>query len=229
MTGPRTTGPGGPLRSYGRIKSRGLKPNQERLLQHVAPKLALAPGPIDPARLFTDARAYVLEIGFGSGEHILARARAEQECGFIGVEPFLNGLASCLRGIEEAGLTNVRLHQGDARDVLARLPDAALAHVYVLFPDPWPKTRHWKRRLIQAETLQEIARVLIRGGELRFATDWADYAAWTLALLLKEQKLEWLAQSAPDWRLPWPGHSPTRYQAKQLGDCAPIWLRAGKR
>lgn len=222
-------GPGGPLRSYGRIKCRSLKPNQERLLQHLAPRLALPLGPIDLARLFPGARAYVLEIGFGSGEHVLSRARAEQDCGFIGVEPFLNGLASCLRGIEEAGLTNVRLHQGDARDVLARLPDAALAHIYVLFPDPWPKTRHWKRRLIQAETLQEIARVLIRGGELRFATDWADYAAWTLALLLQEPKLEWLAQSAPDWRLPWPGHSPTRYQAKQLGDCAPIWLRAGKR
>lgn len=221
--------PGGPLRSFGRIKSRALKPNQVRLLRDLAPRLALGPGRLDPVEIFPAARAYVLEIGFGSGEHLIARAKAEPDRGFIGVEPFLNGLASCLRGVEEAGLNNVRLHQGDAREVLARLPDACLAYIYVLFPDPWPKARHWKRRLIQAEVLADMARALTPGGEWRFATDWADYAAWTLDLLLREPKLEWLAQSASDWRFPWPGHSPTRYQAKQLGDCAPVWLRAVKR
>lgn len=217
------------LRSYGRIRSRSLKPNQARVLTQLAPQIALPMGPIDPGALFPEARGLVLEIGFGSGEHLIARAMADPQAGFIGVEPYLNGMASCLSALEPTGMRNIRLHQGDGRDVLARLPDACLAAVYILFPDPWPKTRHWKRRLMQSETLSAIARALVPGGELRFATDWAHYGAWTLELLLREPKLEWLAQSAIDWREPWPGHSPTRYQLKRLGDCAPFWLRAAKR
>lgn len=215
-----------PLRSYGRIKARTLKPNQERLLAELLPRLALPAGPINPAALFPKAQAAVLEIGFGAGEHLIGQAQQRPDWGFIGVEPFLNGVAACLRGQEAAGLANVRLVQGDARDLLARLPEASLARVYVLFPDPWPKTRHWKRRLLQAESLAEIARVLRPGGEFFFATDWAHYAAWTLELITREPRLAWLAERAQDWRTPWPDHVPTRYQLKQLGDCAPIWLRA---
>jgi len=215
-----------PVRSYGRIKARPLKPSQERALTALAPRFALPDGALAPDALFPLSDARVLEIGFGAGEHLLAQAAAHPAHGFIGVEPFLNGVASCLRDLEAAGLSNVRVHQGDAREVLERCPDGAFTRVYVLFPDPWPKTRHWKRRLIQAGTLAAIARVLAPGGELRFATDWADYAAWTLALLQREPRLEWLAQRAADWREPWPGHTPTRYQQKQLGDCAPVWLRA---
>jgi len=165
-----------------------------------------------------------LEIGFGGGEHLVAQAIAHPEQRFIGVEPFLNGVASCLRHIEESGAQNIRLHQGDARDVIARLPDASLDRVYILFPDPWPKARHHKRRLIQPEFLDELARVMKPGAELRFATDWADYASWTLEHLMRDARFTWLAERAENWRTPWPGHVPTRYEQKKLGDCAPIWL-----
>jgi len=218
-----------PLRSFGRIKARTLKPNQERALAEIAPRYALPEGPLDPVELFAGKAAVALEIGFGAGEHLAAQAAAVPDWGFIGVEPFLNGVAACLRDLAAAELENVRVHQGDARAVLARLPDASLERVYVLFPDPWPKTRHWKRRLIQADTLAELARVLAVGGELRFATDWAHYAAWTLERILRTPQFAWTAEQAIDWRQPWPGHVPTRYQQKQLGDCAPIWLRAVRR
>lgn len=217
-----------PLRSYGRIKARSLKPNQVWALEAVAPRLALPAGPLDPSSLFSRQAPTVLEIGFGAGEHLVAQAKLHPEADYIGVEPFLNGVASCLLAVEAARLDNVRLHQGDARDVLASLPDACLSRVYVLFPDPWPKTRHWKRRLIQGDSLREMARVLAPGGELRFATDWSHYAAWTLERITREPNLFWTAERAQDWREPWPGHTPTRYQQKQLGDCAPLWLRAVK-
>lgn len=167
----------------------------------------------------------ILEIGFGGGEHLVAQAAAHPEARFIGVEPFLNGVASCLRHIEESGAANIRIHHGDARDVLARLPAASLDLVYILFPDPWPKTRHHKRRLIQPHFLDELARVLKRGGEVRFATDWANYAEWTLWRFTRDARFSWLAERADDWRKPWPGHVTTRYEQKRLGDCAPVWLR----
>ncbi|MBI1251961.1 MAG: tRNA (guanosine(46)-N7)-methyltransferase TrmB [Alphaproteobacteria bacterium] len=219
-----------PLRSYGRIKARTLKPRQAALLETLLPKLALpADGPIDLDALFSGApggaRDVVLEIGFGGGEHLVAQASAHPGTGFIGVEPFLNGVASCLRHIEEAGVQNVRLHQGDARDLLARLPDARLNRVDILFPDPWPKQRHWKRRLIQRDVVWAFARVLKPGGEVRFATDWAHYAGWTMEMFHTEPQLRWLAERPVDWRRPWPGHAPTRYEEKRLGDIAPIFLR----
>ncbi len=167
----------------------------------------------------------ILEIGFGGGEHLVAQAAANPEARFIGVEPFLNGVASCLRHIEEAGAEKIRLHHGDARDVIARLPNASLDLVYILFPDPWPKARHHKRRLIQPAFIEELARVLKPGGEIRFATDWKAYAAWTLELFLKNADFTWTAECAADWREPWPGHTPTRYEQKRLGDTAPIYLR----
>jgi tRNA (guanine-N7-)-methyltransferase len=108
---------------------------------------------------------------------------------------------------------------------LARLGQASLDLCYILFPDPWPKARHWKRRLIQPPFLRELARVLKSGAEVRFATDWAHYAAWTLAHFAADGGFEWTAERALDWRRPWPGHVRTRYQQKQLGDCAPVWLR----
>jgi len=176
----------------------------------------------------------VLEIGFGGGEHLVAQAAAHPQTRFIGVEPFLNGVASCLRHIVEAYLPlegeraraiNIRLHQGDARDVIARLPEASLDLCYILFPDPWPKTRHHKRRLIQPAFLSDLARVMKPGAELRFATDWANYASWTLEHFTRDPRFAWTAERAEDWRTPWPGHITTRYEAKKLGDCAPIWLR----
>lgn len=167
----------------------------------------------------------ILEIGFGGGEHLVAQAAAHPSARFIGVEPFLNGVASCLRHIEESGVTNVRLHQGDARDLVAQLPDASLDLCYILFPDPWPKLRHHKRRLIQPEFLTQLARVLKPGAEVRFATDWANYAAWTLEHFTHDARFAWTAERATDWRHAWPGHVQTRYEQKRLGDCAPVWLR----
>jgi len=234
-----------PLRTYGRIKARTLKPRQEALLDTLLPHLAVSEeGAIDIEALFLAREAaaapvlappaqpdppagdsLTLEIGFGGGEHLVAQAVAHPSGRFIGVEPFLNGVASCLRHIEDANAQNIRLHQGDARDVIARLPDASLDLVYVLFPDPWPKARHHKRRLIQPDFLDQLARVMKPGAELRFATDWADYADWTLALFTKSKSYAWAAERADDWRLPWDGHVTTRYEEKKLGDCAPIWLR----
>ena len=173
----------------------------------------------------TRGEGLVLEVGFGGGEHLVAQAAAHPEQRFIGVEPFLNGVASCLRHIEESGVQNVRLHQGDAREVIARLPDASLDLCYILFPDPWPKLRHHKRRLIQPAFLDALARVLKPGAEVRFATDWANYAAWALEMFTHDVRFRWAAECAEDWREPWPGHATTRYEAKKLGDCAPIWLR----
>ena len=209
-----------PLRSYGRIKSRALKPRQAGLIDELLPHLAIdleAPLKDAPPRV-------VLEIGFGGGEHLVAQAGRAAETLFLGAEPFVNGVGSCLRHIEESGVTNVRLHHGDARDLVAALPDASVDLVYILFPDPWPKTRHWKRRLIQADFLVELARVLKPGGQARFATDWANYAAWTLDIFLQSPSFTWNAERADDWRGAWEGHVTTRYEQKRLGDCAPVFL-----
>ncbi len=232
-----------PLRTFGRTKARTLKPRQAALVETLLPHLAVDvsaeidvdvvfSGPEPGAGLAPAADAapvgggpLVLEIGFGGGEHLVAQAAGQPEARFIGVEPFLNGVASCLRHIEESGVTNVRLHQGDARDVVARLPDASLDLCYILFPDPWPKLRHHKRRLIQPEFLAALARVLKPGAEVRFATDWANYAAWTLEHFTRDARFVWTAERAADWQNAWPGHVQTRYEQKQLGDCTPIWLR----
>ena len=217
----------GPLRSFGRIKSRTLKPRQAALFDSLLPKIAIpdpAAGPLDPAALMPGATEVWLEIGFGGGEHLAEQAARHPHALMIGCEPFLNGVGSALRHIEDRALANVRLHAGDARDVLAALPDASLDRVMILFPDPWPKGRHHKRRLIQDETGVEIARVLKPGGRLRFVTDWKDYADWALERLLRTPGLTWLADAAADWREAPADHVVTRYEEKKLGDTAPIFL-----
>jgi tRNA (guanine-N7-)-methyltransferase len=191
---------------------------------------ALTPSALSPDRPPTQPSpprggGFVREIGVGGGVHLVAQAAAQPGARRIGGEPVINGVASCLRHIEESGVTNVRLHMGDAREVVARLPDACLDLCYILFPDPWPKARHHKRRLIQPEFLDELARVLKPGSEARFATDWANYAEWALAHFTRDARFTWTAERADDWRKPWPGHVATRYEAKKLGDCAPVWLR----
>jgi tRNA (guanine-N7-)-methyltransferase len=165
-----------------------------------------------------------LEIGFGGGEHLAAQAERRPNALFMGAEPFLNGVASALRHVDERGLANVRLHAGDVRTLMAALPDACLDRVIILFPDPWPKARHHKRRLVQDDFVEEAARLLKAGGRLRFATDWADYADWALKRLTASPRFRWLAEAADDWRKPPADHVTTRYEEKRLGDCAPIWL-----
>ena len=204
------------------LEGRGQGEGESVARQHFqADSSGLSPPPNPP---LSRGRALVLEIGFGGGEHLVAQAAQAPDARFLGVEPFLNGVASCLRHIEESNVQNVRLHMGDSRDVLARLPDASLNLCYILFPDPWPKARHHKRRLIQTGFIAELARTLKPGAEVRFATDWADYASWTLELFNRDRSFAWTAERAADWRTPWEGHTPTRYEQKRLGDCAPIWL-----
>ena len=218
------TSPHPPLRSYGRLKSRPIKPRQAALMDTLLPSLRAPLEPFEPRALMDGAAEAWLEIGFGGGEHLAAQAAKRPDVLFIGAEPFQNGVASALRHIDEAGLTNVRVHDGDARELLARMPDASLERIFVLFPDPWPKARHHKRRLLQADTAAELARVLKVGGRLRFASDWANYVDWSLELLSATPGLTWTADQAADWRTPPADHVTTRYEEKRLGDCAPVFL-----
>jgi len=170
------------------------------------------------------ARQVWLEIGFGGGEHLAEQAARHPDALMIGCEPFLNGVGSALRHVDERGLANVRLHPDDARAVMAALPDGSLDRVMILFPDPWPKARHNKRRFIQPETAVEIARLLKPGGRLRFVTDWKAYADWALEILNTTPGLNWAAEVADDWRQAPADHVVTRYEEKRLGDTAPIFL-----
>ena len=157
-----------------------------------------------------------LESGFGGGEHLIAEAERNPRTGFIGIEPFVNGMAKALAAIDDKKLGNIRLHHGDATDLLAWLPHGALARVDLLYPDPWPKRRHWKRRFVQDESVAAIARALRPDGEFRFASDIPDYVAWTLQRLLRSPHFLWTAERADDWRNPWSGFTRTRYEAKAV-------------
>lgn len=213
--------PHGALRSYGRIKARPIKARQAELLDSLGPKIEIPDGPFDPLGLMPGAEAVWLEIGFGGGEHMAGQAERSPRTLIIGVEPFLNGVASALRHVDERGLENVRIHQGDAREVAARLPDGCLDRVFILFPDPWPKSRHHKRRIIQSAFLVELARLLKPGGALRFATDWAEYADWTRERVTASGLFR---GPLGDPALPPADHLTTRYEEKKLGDCAPVFL-----
>jgi tRNA (guanine-N7-)-methyltransferase len=204
-------------RFFGRRKGHRLRPRQAALIDTLLPRLALDLGArAEPlTALFRPAVAEVrLEIGFGGGEHLVAEAARNSQTGFLGCEPFVNGMAKALAAIEAQDLRNVRLHLGDAMPVLSWLPAGALAGIDLLYPDPWPKRRHWKRRLIQDETIAVFARVLRRGGVFRFASDNADYVAWALLRFLRSADFVWTAERAEDWRKPWPDFTDTRYHRK---------------
>jgi tRNA (guanine-N7-)-methyltransferase len=189
------------------------------LVGELLPKLALdlAKPLDDPAALFgAPVRETRLEIGFGGGEHLIEAAALEPDVGFIGCEPFVNGMARLLSLIERRGLGNIRLHRGDAVEVIDRLPDASLARIYLFYPDPWPKRRQRKRRFISADTLARLARVMRAGAQLRFATDIDDYAAWTLARLRASPDFRWTASGAADWLHPWEGWTRTKYEGKAI-------------
>ncbi len=203
---------------FGRRKGHRLRKRQAELIETLLPRLAIdlgRPAPTDPTALFPKAVSDVqLEIGFGGGENLIAQAAARPQTGFIGVEPFVNGMAKALAAIESANLQNIRLHFDDATSLMAWLPDASLARIDLIHPDPWPKRRHWKRRFVQDTTISRLALILRRDGELRFVTDIADYAAWTLQRFIRSTEFEWTAQCADDWRTAWPDFTRTRYHAK---------------
>ena len=211
-----------PLRTFGRTKGRPLSARQQGLVDALLPRISVPES--GPVGLDPRFGQHILEIGFGGGEHLVAQAKRHPGTGFIGIEPFVNGLAKALTGIEENALENVRLHLGDARDVIPRLPDASLDRIYLLFPDPWPKTRHAKRRFVQDETAAEFVRLLKPGGLLRVATDVMAYADHALEVLRRQDRLRWLAERADDWRQPPADHITTRYETKRLGDCEPVWF-----
>ena len=203
---------------FGRRKGHRLRKRQAELIETLLPRLAIdlgGPAPADPTVLFPTAVSDVqLEIGFGGGENLIAQAAARPQTGFIGVEPFVNGMAKALAAIKSANLQNIRLHFDDATSLMAWLPDASLARIDLIHPDPWPKRRHWKRRFVQDTTIARLARILRRDGELRFVTDIAGYAAWTLQRFIRSTEFEWTAQCADDWRTAWPDFTRTRYHAK---------------
>ncbi len=203
---------------FGRRKGKKLRAGQALLTETLLPRLCLdlqSSAPAALPELFPiPVREVRLEIGFGGSEHLIAQAELYPDCGFIGIEAFVNGMAKALVAIEAKGLRNIRLHHGDATDVLAWLPAASLARVDLLYPDPWPKRRHWKRRFVQDKSVAALARVLRPGGEFRFASDIDDYSAWTLLRLLRSPDFEWTANRADDWREPWSDFGGTRYEAK---------------
>jgi tRNA (guanine-N7-)-methyltransferase len=213
-----------PLRSYGRLKTRTIKPRQAALMETLLPALRPPTGPFDPRALKPDAAEIWLEVGFGGGEHMAGQAQRRPDLLILGAEPFQNGVASALRHIDEAALSNVRVLDGDVRELMGRLPDASLDRVFILFPDPWPKARHNKRRIVQTETVADFARLLKPGGQLRFASDWADYVDWSLLRFAGDPAFRWTAERADDWRAPPADHLTTRYEEKRLGDCAPVFL-----
>jgi tRNA (guanine-N7-)-methyltransferase len=202
---------------FGRRKGHPLRERQAALMNTLLPRLAIdlsKPAPSDLREFFSGVDSVRLESGFGGGEHLIAEAAQHPRTGFIGIEPFVNGMAKALAAIDERKLDNIRLHHGDATDMLAWLPAASLTRFDLLYPDPWPKRRHWKRRFVQDKSVAAIARIVKAGGEFRFASDIPDYVAWTLMRLMRSPDFIWTAERADDWQKPWAGWSGTRYEAK---------------
>ena len=206
---------------HGRRKGHALSDRRLRLLAETLPRLRVAmPSdgePLDPRRLYSNPVDGVwLEIGFGAGEHLAAMAERHPTVGFIGCEAFVNGVATLLATIEERSLPNIRIHDGDAAELLDRLAPASLGRAYLLYPDPWPKRRHNKRRFVSDARLGALSRALQPGALFRFASDIDDYAGWTLAHVARRTDLAWTAERAADWLEPWEGWEPTRYEQKAV-------------
>jgi len=230
----------GRRRLYGRRQGRKLRPGRQALLDRLLPRLCIEPPPPgadrDPRDLFASEcfdfrpKTVWIEVGFGAGEHLAAQARTHPEIGLIGCEPYLHGIAALLGAVDGEGLDNIRLYPGDAADLIDGLAEASVGRLFVLFPDPWPKTRHHKRRFVRAPVVAACARVLADGAEMRLATDHAEYCRWMLAHMLDDGAFEWLARGPEDWRQrpqDWPE---TRYEAKaRAAGARPMFLRFRRR
>jgi tRNA (guanine-N7-)-methyltransferase len=211
-------------RLYGRAKGHKLRQGQAALVEAMLPAVSVpSDGPLDTARLFGDDRPLELEIGFGGGEHLAGQAAMRPYHGFIGCEPFLNGVVGALNHIRDDGLGNVRLHMGDALDVLERLPDASLDRVYLLHPDPWPKARHAKRRMVNDGPLDLIAAKLKPGCEFRLGTDDPTYCRWAMMVMNRRRDFAWQAKTVEDFLVrpaDWPE---TRYERKARRQGHEVW------
>ncbi|SEM78155.1 tRNA (guanine-N7-)-methyltransferase [Sphingomonas gellani] len=211
-------------RLYGRRQGHKLRAGQAALVDDLLPRVAVPEtGPLDAVTLFGDDRAMEVEIGFGAGEHLAAQAAGRPDHGFIGCEPFLNGVVGALGHVRDGDLSNVRLHMGDALTVLERLPDASLNRVYLLHPDPWPKARHAKRRMVNNGPLDMIAAKLRPGGEFRLGTDDPTYCRWSMMVMNARRDFAWLATSAADFLTrpdDWPE---TRYERKARRQGHEVW------
>ncbi|MEQ8297970.1 MAG: tRNA (guanine(46)-N(7))-methyltransferase TrmB [Nitratireductor sp.] len=218
---------------FGRRRGKTLRPRQAALVDRLLPRLALdltAGAPPLTTLFDADVSDVRLEIGFGGGEHFLHESGRYPQTGFIGVEPFVNGMAKFLSAIEENPRRNVRLHDDDATELLDWLPPASLVGIDLLYPDPWPKRRHWKRRFVGSANLDRFARVLRPGGRFRFASDIDSYVNWTLLHCRAHPAFDWQAASAEDWRKPYEGWPGTRYEAKALReDRVPAYLTFTRR
>jgi tRNA (guanine-N7-)-methyltransferase len=211
-------------RLYGRRQGHALRAGQAALVEELLPRLAVPKdGPLDARRLFGDDRPMQLEIGFGAGEHLAAQAEAAPGIGFIGCEPFLNGVVGALGHVRDRDLGNVRLHMGDALEIVERLPDASLDRVYLLHPDPWPKTRHAKRRMMNHGPLDLIATKLKPGGEFRLGTDDPTYCRWSMMVMNQRRDFAWQAREPRDFLTrpdDWPE---TRYERKARRQGHEVW------
>ncbi len=206
---------------YGRRHGHKLRPRRRALIETLLPKLAVicpdGGARLDIAALFDPGREDLwLEIGFGAGEHLAAQAQAHPDVGFIGCEPFVNGIASLLSLIQDQDLGNIRVYSDDARLLFGHLPEACFGRVFIMFPDPWPKKRHHKRRLISPQTLDALARLMKDGGTLQFASDHMEYVRWTLDHFFRHPAFQWTAKTTADWRRPSPGSPATRYEKKAI-------------
>lgn len=206
---------------YGRRRSHKLRPGRQQLISELLPKIRICAlgdtQQINIAEAFGRGGKDVrLEIGFGAGEHLSGDAHANPEIDFIGCEPFINGVATLLSDVERLDLKNVRVFDDDARLLLTRLPDACISKIYILFPDPWPKSRHNRRRFINQETLSSLARVAKDNAEFVFASDHMGYIAWTLIEAQQHAAWNWMAKVPDDWRRQPDDWVPTRYEAKAI-------------